>query len=326
MQDSLTRLQTEFKVRRISDSAKERRPISKPAGSNYRPKIPVLVLGTGLTALGVIRSFGRAGIPVFCLSEDIGIVARSKWFMRPAGNHKIVTTPDQLPAFLEQLPFSSAVLMPCSDAWVSAVAALPRSLASRYLTSQPSRETLDLLVDKGLFASALMRHGIAHPRTHLIESEEEFMRLDIDDFSGSFLKPHNSHDFFKFYSVKACRVTSKDDAIEQYRHKHADGFAVLFQEYVPGPSNNHYFIDGFVDRDGKIRALFARRRLRMFPVDFGNSTYMVSVGIDAVQQAADDLRRFLPAIGYRGIFSAEFKFDERDGLYKIPYTNLQKLR
>lgn len=321
MQDSLTRLHTGLKRHKISEVPAKANPNTGSTRSQGYSRIPVLVLGSGLTALGVLRSFGRAGIPVFCVSEDLGVVARSRWCKRPPGNHKTVAAPDQLPSFLERMPFPTVVLIPCSDAWVGAVAALPGSLSNRCLTSQPSSATLNTLVNKGLFASALQRLGIAHPKTYLIESEERFRALDIDDFSGSFLKPHNSHDFFKFYSVKACRVTSREDAIEQYRHKRADGFEVLFQEYVPGHSSNHYFIDGFVDRDGKICALFARRRLRMFPIDFGNSTYMVSVGIDKVQQAADELKRFLPAIGYRGIFSAEFKFDERDGLYKILEIN-----
>ncbi|MBU1317612.1 MAG: hypothetical protein KKG33_14855 [candidate division Zixibacteria bacterium] len=321
MHNLLTRTRGRLMSRRPTETESNRRRKSHMLSAKAQPKVPVIVLGSGLTALGVLRSYGRAGIPVYCVAEDIGVVARSRWSKRPPGKHKSLRSPDELESFLEKLPFKKAVLVPCSDNWASAVARLSDGLSDRYLTSLPCRETLDLLVDKGRFASALRQHGVSHPRTFLIESAEQLGSLDIDDFTGSFLKPHNSHDFFKFYSVKACRVSSREDAVEHYRQKRKDGFEVLFQEYIPGPSDNHYFIDGFVDRNGRVCALFARRRLRMFPVDFGNSTYMVSVPLSEVKQAADDLRRFLPAIDYRGIFSAEFKFDERDGLYKILEIN-----
>src|SRR5262249_35965584 len=64
-----------------------------------------------------------------------------------------------------------------------------------------------------------------------------------------------------------------------------------------------------------------RRRLRMFPLDFGNSTLLVSVPLDEVRPAADALVRLLVGIGYHGVFSAEFKLDPRDGLFKILEVN-----
>ncbi len=85
----------------------------------------------------------------------------------------------------------------------------------------------------------------------------------------------------------------------------------------------HYFIDGFIDREGIPRAVFARQRLRIFPPDFGNSTAMISVEADLVSQASGDLLRLLAGAGYRGIFSGEFKRDERDGVYKLLEVNVR---
>jgi predicted ATP-grasp superfamily ATP-dependent carboligase len=80
-------------------------------------------------------------------------------------------------------------------------------------------------------------------------------------------------------------------------------------------------VDGFVDRAGRLNATFARRRLRMHPPDFGNSTYMVSVARDRVADAIATIQRLVERVGYRGIFSAEFKYDDRDGLFKILEVN-----
>jgi predicted ATP-grasp superfamily ATP-dependent carboligase len=96
---------------------------------------------------------------------------------------------------------------------------------------------------------------------------------------------------------------------------------MMLQEYIPGPPTNHYFIDGFVDRFGVVRAMFARRRLRMNPPDFGNSTLMVSIPLSEIADAAASLQKLLSHLRYRGIFSAEFKRDERSGVFNIIEVN-----
>lgn len=48
---------------------------------------------------------------------------------------------------------------------------------------------------------------------------------------------------------------------------------------------------------------------------------MVSIPLEDVQGAVDSLRRLLKEIDFHGIFSAEFKFDERDGEFKIIEVN-----
>src|SRR5712691_10045831 len=55
----------------------------------------------------------------------------------------------------------------------------------------------------------------------------------------------------------------------------------------------------------------------MHPTDFGDSTYMVSVPLEAVQGAVEILNRLLEALQYRGVFEAEFKHDQRDGRDKL---------
>jgi predicted ATP-grasp superfamily ATP-dependent carboligase len=59
----------------------------------------------------------------------------------------------------------------------------------------------------------------------------------------------------------------------------------------------------------------------MYPPDFGNSSYMVSVPLEEVSDAVSTLRVLFETAGYRGIFSAEFKLDERDGRFKILEVN-----
>ena len=149
---------------------------------------------------------------------------------------------------------------------------------------------------------------------------------DLDPFSDtvlqrSFLKPVHSQQFFARFGVKAFLIADRANAHDRLRECIDAGFEMMLQEYIPGPPTNHYFIDGFIDRSGAVRALFARRRLRMSPPDFGNSTMQVSVPVSETGDASETLRKLFKDIGYRGIFSAEFKRDPRDDVLNLIEVN-----
>ncbi len=282
--------------------------------------IPALVLGSGITALGVIRGLGQVGIPTYCASRELDYVAASRWCTRtPAALERYA----ELGPFLEQLPFERAVVFACSDDWVMAMSELQGELAERFPISQAPHDTLEILLDKGLLASTLREHRIPHPHTATLKSENDLADLCTDHMGEYFLKPRDSQAFSARYRVKAFHVTSREEALARFRQISADGLEVLLQEYIPGPPTNHYFIDGFTDCNGRICTRFARQRVRMYPLRFGNSTYMTTVSLSAVQAASDSLDLLLKALKYRGMFSAEFKLDPRDNEFRLLEVNVR---
>jgi len=286
-------------------------------------KVPVVLFGSGLTVLGALRSFGRAGVEVYCVCSETEIVGDSRWFREPPTAKPDRCDPASLEKFLESLPWDKCFLMPCADAWIGVIAEVSSRNPGKWLACQPTANTTEMFIDKGRFAELVDRLNVPHPITFKIESSRQLEELELDDFSGSFLKPCNSYEFHRHYGIKACHVTSREDAVRQFEKKKAAGFEMMFQEYIQGAASRHFFIDGFVDRGGKILAVFARQRLRMYPPDFGNSTYMVSVSTNTIEPAVTDLKRLLTETDYRGIYSAEFKFDEKDGKYKVLEVNVR---
>jgi predicted ATP-grasp superfamily ATP-dependent carboligase len=222
---------------------------------------------------------------------------------------------------LRRLDVPAAVLLPCSDDWAGAIGEMPGDLKARFPCSLAPRAALSTLIDKGTFAGVLRSLAIPHPLTHLVATEDDLSALDPALLAGAFWKPRLSHTFLPHFGVKAFRIEGPEEGFALWRTAHAAGFDVVLQEYVPGPPTAHYFIDGFVDRDGRVSARLARRRLRMDPPDFGNSTYMETVPLSEVAPAAQSLDRLLQGLGYRGIFSAEFKQDARDGSFKMLEVN-----
>ncbi len=290
-------------------------------GADSSTTPPVLVLGKGRTALGVIRSLGRAGISSIFTSYEPDFVVRSRWARPIPISAAGLPGTRQLNDLLERFPSHHAVLLPCADSWTRAVAALDSRLALRFPASVSSLQTQEILTDKGRFAELLKSEGIPHPRTIILggqgKEEMPFERVS----PGWFLKPCDSQLFSTCFGIKAITIRSHADAMSRLRELREKGFSFVLQEYIPGPPTAHIFIDGFVDRGGKVCARFARRRIRMFPADYGNSSAMISIPLKEVGGAVEALDRLLAAVNFRGIFSAEFKYDGRDGLYKILEIN-----
>ena len=291
-------------------------------GRSERPHdIPALILGKGITALGALRSFGRRGIPVFVAGAQGDLVRRSRWYRALPGEGGGDLADGELAKRLEALSIPRMVLLPTSDKWAMSASRLPAHLAARFPSCVPPSEVLERLVDKGRFASTLDELSVPHPRTLLLSGPESLRTVPDEQLKGCFLKPTQSGPFAQVYGYKALHFRDRAAAERLLAEAAEKGFSLMLQEYIPGPATRHYFVEGFLDRTGRSCGLFARRRLRMYPTDFGNSTSTESIPLSEVSAASEALLRLLRQIRYRGIFSAEFKLDERDGVFKVLEVN-----
>jgi len=281
---------------------------------------PALALGSGVTLLGVTRILGRQGLPRLASVSKGDLVAATRW-LPTTGHLPPVGTASGLAEYLESLPLERGVLIACSDELALAAAELPAPIAERFPSYQPDAAVLRLLTDKGAFAHALETLPVPYPRTLVMERPEDLEALSDAELQTMFIKPRDSQRFQRALGVKGLRPATREGFQAAITALLAAGHGLMLQEYVPGPATNHYFLDGFTGEGGEILALLVRRRLRMYPVDFGNSTFMVSVPPDEAEGAAASLRYLLGSLGYRGIFSAEFKRDERDGTFRILEVN-----
>jgi predicted ATP-grasp superfamily ATP-dependent carboligase len=287
-------------------------------------RLPVVVLSGGVTALGVMRAFGRRGVPLYVYPDTPEYIRHSRWYRPlpkapapPPGPRTAAALRDAL----ERSGLQQAFLCACSDDWNRAVADLAQLSGDRFLSVVPTPHALDSLQDKGRLATLLQQLQLPMPLTRMVHDESDIADLPQSSETFYFLKPTDSQQFLAHFGTKGMKVPTVEEARERLREIVAAGMSVVLQEYIPGSFTEHYFIDGYIDRAGKIKALFARRRLRIYPPDFGNSTAMISVPLGETAQAVDSVRRLLGAVDYHGIFSAEFKRDPRDGLFKLLEVN-----
>ncbi|HEX5031675.1 MAG TPA: hypothetical protein VFX78_09485 [Candidatus Eisenbacteria bacterium] len=227
-------------------------------------------------------------------------------------------SPDRVADLLRALPFDRSVLFPCSDRWALALAALPSDVVTRHAPVTASLPVVQTLVDKEAFAHAAAAHCVPAPRLLQPRQLSDISDSDLPDF---FIKPRDSQLFSDRFGVKAFMLTDRARAEEMLGQLAAERIEVVLQELIPGGATDHVFLDGYVDRRGAIRACLARRRLRMYPRPFGNSTLSVTIPMREAAAARESLERLFTGIGFVGLFDAEFAFDARDGLFKIVEVN-----
>lgn len=283
---------------------------------------PALVFGRYITGLAVTRALGRARIPLYVAGDNRLLVGSSRWF-RPVPGSQPEEHPsgERLAAFLEGLPLERAVIFPCSDAWANAAANLPAAAAERFPAVVPRADVVGILTAKDRFAAAAAEHGMPIPRTFPVEGPEVLDALAPGELPSFFLKPVDSQQFNLRYGVKGLRLTDPAEAAATIERLTREDVPMVLQEFIPGPPTDHVFLDGYVDRQGVMRACLARRRLRMFPPELGNSTLSVSVSMREVTAARNALRDLFEGLGFQGLFDAEFKFDTRDGTFKALEVN-----
>lgn len=278
-----------------------------------------IVLGGNFVGLGIVRSLRAQGIPVWVFDADRSksIAQFSRYTTRFVETKEEPIT-DVLLREGRAHQLEGWVLFPVTDEYVEILSANRESLSSIYRVTTAPIEVTRFALDKRLTYAKAAELGIAIPWTSVANSLADIGADGVP--YPVILKPAVNHHFFPQTNIKALPA---ENASELQR-----GFAqmsrfippaeILVQERIPGGGENQFSFCA-VCKDGRAYASLVARRRRQYPVDFGNaSTFVETTNQPVVEEAG---RRFLESIGLDGLAEVEFKFDRRDGKYKILDVN-----
>ncbi len=270
----------------------------------------VVILGSGLGALGALRAVSRLGVQCYCYDEIPGIESASRWY-------KPLPESDGTKSLLESLlhlPSSQIILIPASDAMARFAAALQESHPERFLPTLSKIATIDLIVNKSSLRRSIGEAGLPHPKSFDLKTVRDTQQIPQGEEAGFYLRPGDPHAFARIFGVRGLHPLNRSQLETFVSDILRSGFTISAQEIVPGAAESHVYLDG-VFFNGEIRGIFARKRLRMHPAEFGLSSSMVSIPLDETLNGPVDLKRFLTQINFRGLFCAEFKL--HNGVAKL---------
>lgn len=268
--------------------------------------------------LGVIRSLGRLGAPVYALQESRWAPAANSRYLRG----RYIWSPDpedtgRLLAGLRRLAEQigrPAVLIPTDDAGSIFLAEHGDDLRPEFLFPSPPAGLPRRLAGKFSMYELCRESGIPCPQAMMADSwpaAEQFAGRAGFPLIAKLATPWRSgHGELRSTSI----VTDARQLREIYDACQAGGAELMLQEFIPGGAGHDWFFHGYCDADSVCRPAFTGVKERSYPAHAGLTCLGRSTAND---QLRDQVTGMLTALGYRGILDLDLRLDARDGAYKL---------
>ena len=276
-----------------------------------------LVIGGDYKSLGVVRSLGRRGIPVWVLTDDHVLAGWSRYCRRRIAWPECADA--ERVAFLTELARDEALdgwtLFPAGEEQAAFIARNRDALAQRYrLAVLAPWETIQQAYDKRLTYRLAETLGIAHPLTRYPRGRDDVARFD-----GPFpaiLKPAIRPTLDRFTVDKAWPAADRASLLERYDEACTvtDPAAIMIQEVIPGLGATQLSYAALCAGGEPVASVVARRT-RQWPMDFGRaSTFVETIEEPEVEALSEKVLR---TINYDGLVELEYKRDPRTGVFKL---------
>jgi D-aspartate ligase len=285
--------------------------------------VPVLVLKIGKYvihhgALGIIRSLGQMGVPVYAVVEDRFTPAAMSRYLTDAfvwGTHGLGDK-SVLSGLAEigQRLGRPAILVPTDDLAAVFIAEHAEALEKWFLFPSLPKELPRRLSNKRHLYFLCKTIGVPCPDAVFPCSVD-----DVYDFAERTTFPVVVKAAEAHRLPRGARSTSiaksRKELVEVYRQAESQDFPnLVFQEYIPESCAEDWIVHGYCNPRTGFFVAFTGRKLRSFPAFAGLTTLGESVTNEPLIQQT---KAMLKAIGYAGIIDIDCRFDRRDGRYKL---------
>lgn len=285
---------------------------------------PVLVLRSDSHGgLNIMKSLGPLGIDVYNLDPQRWAPAHHSRYCRGKFLWDIEHAPaqDSL-AYLADVRRKigrKAILIPTTDATTRFVDRWQSYLRDLFIFPEQPPGLVDALCSKKEMYLLAKRHGIPTPECYFLTS-----RADLDGFLDKaafplLLKGINGQLLWERTGKKMFIVRSPNELIKAYDS--AEDVAspnLMIQEYIPGGDDTIWMFNGYFDSHSEGLAGFTGKKIRQCPIHTGSTSLGICLANEAVEQTTC---RFMKALGYRGILDIGYRYDARDGFYKVLDVN-----
>jgi D-aspartate ligase len=287
--------------------------------------VPALVLKVGTYplhhgGLGVVRSLGRLGVPVYGVYEERFAPAAVSRYL--SGRFVWRGDPTDADRFLDGMAVIGerlgrpAVLIPTDDLGAILISEHAPTLGRWLRFPQPPPGLAQVPASKkGLF-ELCGKLGVPSPQASFPLS-----RQDVEEFAAearfpvvakvieAWLLPVGS-------GLKSTTLVHDPEALLGLYRRLEGGPTgnLMLQEYIPRGSGQDWFFHGYCDAPSECLVSFTGVKLRSYPPYAGPTTLGRSQDNKVLRDIAEELLR---ATSYRGIMDLDYRLDLRDGEYKL---------
>ncbi len=285
-------------------------------------KYPAIVLGMFEPGLAVGRSLGRKRIKVFGLDfkKDVGFY--SKYIRARICPNPLIDEQkflDFLIKFADKFEHKP-VLFITSDNFLNSISRNRNKLKKYFFMNLPDHKVIESITDKYEQYQVALSGDIPFPATYFPKNLEEVNEIKDEIKYPAFLKAKEVTSWRKVMGggFKGYVLQNPKELVERYNYVFEKDLEAIVQEVIPGFDTNHFKFCAYVSQNGEFLLQFTLRKIRQNPIRFGVGSVVESVDYPKLVEIG---KKYFKSINYRGVGSAEFKLDERDGKLKLIELN-----
>jgi D-aspartate ligase len=290
-------------------------------------RTPVVVL-TGDVAvsggsLAIARTLGRLGITVYLVTGSgsrTPVSVSRYWhktirqdFSQPehASVAILTTVGQEIAARHGALP----ILLTAEDWPAVFIERHAAALEQAFIFPKPAQPLIHRLANKWTMNALASKHDIPTPKTSLPQSMDDMNEFLETTSFPIVLKPADPY----APRLPAKRIlTSRHELMSVVAREQSLGpLNFILQEYIPGGASSVWMCNGYFGRDGTPAYVFTGRKIRQAS-PMGVALLSVCLPQATVQKQT---MSFMTAVGYRGCVGIGYRYDHRDGMFKLLDVN-----
>jgi predicted ATP-grasp superfamily ATP-dependent carboligase len=286
--------------------------------------LPVLVLQMqNHGSLGVIRSLGRLGVQVYGVHPTLWPTASFSRYCRKVFALDLDRTPPQQSVdCLMDIARGIGVtplLMPTNDESALFVARNASRLREGFLFPANPVQVVWSLYNKRAMYLLAKRLAIPTPDTLFPASLKDVLEFCETARFPVMLKASDNIHTSGRSGKKMLIARSRDELIGQYNvMEDGSNPSLMIQEYIPGGDDSVWMLNGYFDENSECLFSMTAKKIHQTPPYTG----MTALGICLPNPAIESTTRTLVrAVGYKGILDIGYRYDARDGSYKLLDVN-----
>jgi predicted ATP-grasp superfamily ATP-dependent carboligase len=273
-------------------------------------------------SLGVIRSLGRLGVPVYAVLEGPWAPAASSrylagrvfWAPQPDDPQRTITGLLELASRIGR----RAVLIATDDAGAIFLAEHGAALRDAFLFPQPPADLPRRLASKYSMFHLCRELGVPTPQAMLAWSPGEaatFAARAGFPLIAKLTTPWREAATETGQRLRSTTIIRTPGELREVCAS-ADqaGTGLMLQEYIPPAPGQDWFFHGYFDSASRAQTAFTGVKDRSYPAHAGLTSLGRAVPNSTLCAQVTGLAA---AIGFRGIVDLDLRFDPRDAQYKL---------
>lgn len=285
--------------------------------------VPVVVIAPGYHSHTIARSLGRLGVRVYGVHADPrSPAARSRYWEKNTfwdfAAYPAEVSVERMLRLSREIG-RNPILLPTDDWSCLFVADHAEELKQGFLFPNQPAGLARLLSSKETMYDLCRHYSIPTPHTIFPRS-----RLDVLAYlkTATFpimLKGIDTVALLRHAGTRMALVHDQATLLKLYDEwETPEARNLMLQEYIPGSSEMIWMFNGYFNDDSECLFGITGRKLRQYPAYKGVTSLGICITNDDVVRITSD---FMKALGYRGNLDIGYKYDARDGQYKLLDAN-----